>query len=182
VVGEKITRAIEKATDLKIPVIIVSASGGARMQEGTFSLMQLVKTMAVVERVKDSGLPFLSVLTDPTTGGVFASFSVVGDVNIAEPNALIRFAGDRVAGGTIGEELPAGYARAEFLLAHGFVDRVVPRARLRDEIATLLAFLPVPGAPLPAEQPAPLGLRPRLLSALSGALGGDNGTEEAPRG
>jgi acetyl-CoA carboxylase carboxyl transferase subunit beta len=183
VVGEKIARAGEAALANRIPFIIVSASGGARMQEGTFSLMQLVKTMAVVERVKDAGLPYISIMTDPTTGGVYASFAAVGDVNIAEPNALIRFAGDRVAGGTIGEELPAGYARAEFLLAHGFVDRVVPRSKLRDEIATLLAFLPVPGTSFPAEQPAPLGLSPRsFFNALTGALGGDNAAEEAPRG
>jgi acetyl-CoA carboxylase carboxyl transferase subunit beta len=194
VVGEKIARAGEAAIENRIPFIIVSASGGARMQEGTYSLMQLVKTMSVVERVKMAGLPFISVMTDPTTGGVFASFAVVGDVNLAEPNALIRFAGDRVSGGTIGEELPAGYARAEFWISHGFVDRIVPRSKLRDEIITLLGFL-VPSNAGVAAEPAPaLGFSPRnFLSALTGALGGDSSADarngeaagsrgEAPRG
>jgi acetyl-CoA carboxylase carboxyl transferase subunit beta len=109
VVGEKVTRAGEAAISERIPLLIVSSSGGARMQEGTYSLMQLVKTMSVVERAKAARVPYISVMTDPTTGGVFASFAVVGDVNLAEPNALIRFAGDRVSAGTIGEELPEGY-------------------------------------------------------------------------
>ena len=116
VVGEKVARAGEAALAERIPLIIVSSSGGARMQEGTYSLMQLVKTMSVVERVRAARVPFISVLTDPTTGGVFASFAVVGDVNIAEPNALIRFAGDRVSSGTIGEELPPGYAARRVLV------------------------------------------------------------------
>jgi acetyl-CoA carboxylase carboxyl transferase subunit beta len=194
VVGEKIARAGEAAIENRVPFIIVSASGGARMQEGTYSLMQLVKTMSVVERVKMAGLPFISVMTDPTTGGVFASFAVVGDVNIAEPNALIRFAGDRVSGGTIGEELPPGYARAEFWISHGFVDRIVPRAKLRDEIITLLSFLVPANAGAAAEPASALGFRPRnFLSALTGALSGDSSADarngeaagsrgEAPRG
>ncbi len=175
VVGEKIARAGEAALAERVPLIIVSASGGARMQEGTFSLMQLVKTMSIVERVKAARLPYISLMTDPTTGGVFASFAVVGDVNIAEPNALIRFAGDRVSSGTIGEELPAGFARAEFLLAHGFVDRIVPRSRMRDEIVNLLGFMTVPAASNSVEPPPGSGQSwPRsLLSALTGARSTD---------
>lgn len=175
VVGEKVARAGEAAIANRVPLIIVSSSGGARMQEGTFSLMQLAKTMAVVERVKDARVPYLSILTDPTTGGTFASYAAVGDVNIAEPNALIRFAGDRVSAGTIGEELPPGYVRAEWWVTHGFVDLVVPRARLREEIISILGFLPVAGGPVIGEPQALPGPRARILSALSGALGGDSG-------
>ncbi len=175
VVGEKVTRAGEAALADRVPLIIVSSSGGARMQEGTFALMQLVKTMGIVEKVKAAGVPFISILTDPTTGGVFASFAVVGDVNIAEPNALIRFAGDRVSGGTIGEELPPGYARAEFWFSHGFVDRIVTRAHLRDEIIALLGFLIATPTNGLWEPTTPTSARSRgFLSALTGALGGDN--------
>jgi acetyl-CoA carboxylase carboxyl transferase subunit beta len=175
VVGEKIARAGEAALENRIPLIIVSASGGARMQEGTYSLMQLVKTMSVVERVKAAGIPYISVMTDPTTGGTFASFAAVGDVNLTEPNALIRFAGDRVSAGTIGEELPPGYARAEFWVQHGFVDRIVHRHKLRDEIATILSFLPVQ-QPVVAEPPQPTGFSPRsIFSAITGALTGEGG-------
>jgi acetyl-CoA carboxylase carboxyl transferase subunit beta len=180
VVGEKIARAGEAAIENRVPLIIVSASGGARMQEGTYSLMQLVKTMSVVERVKAARIPYISVLSDPTTGGTFASFAAVGDVNIAEPNALIRFAGDRVSSGTIGEELPPGYARAEFWVSHGFVDRIVPRAKLRGEIATLLSFLLAPAAA--PETPQSMGFSPRsFLSALTGALTGE-GSGSLPNG
>jgi acetyl-CoA carboxylase carboxyl transferase subunit beta len=180
VVGEKIARAGEAAIENRVPLIIVSASGGARMQEGTYSLMQLAKTMSVVERVKAAGIPYISVLADPTTGGTFASFAAVGDVNIAEPNALIRFAGDRVSSGTIGEELPPGYARAEFWVSHGFVDRIVPRAKLRGEIATLLSFLLAPAAA--PETPQSTGFSPRsFLSALTGALTGE-GSGSLPNG
>ena len=194
VVGEKVARAGEAALTERIPLIIVSSSGGARMQEGTYALMQLVKTMSVVERVRAARIPFISVMADPTTGGVFASFAVVGDVNIAEPNALIRFAGDRVSAGTIGEELPAGYQRAEFWFSHGFVDRIVARSKLRDEIIALLGFFVAPAEPGPIEAAASPGFSPRsLLSALTGALSGDgNGDShngeaagsrgEAPRG
>jgi acetyl-CoA carboxylase carboxyl transferase beta subunit len=182
VVGEKIARSGEASLAERIPLIIVSSSGGARMQEGTYSLMQLAKTMGVVERVKAARIPYISVMTDPTTGGTFASFAVVGDVNLAEPNALIRFAGDRVSAGTIGEELPAGYARAEFWLSHGFVDRIVPRAKMRDEIIALLSFLnaaPTLGATEPPVPPRPRG----FLSALSEAFGVDtNGDGAAHRG
>jgi acetyl-CoA carboxylase carboxyl transferase subunit beta len=154
VVGEKVARAAEAALADGIPLVVISASGGARMQEGTLALMQLVKTIAAVEALRAAGVPYVSVLADPTTGGVFASFAALGDVNIAEPNALIGFAGARVAAGTIAEELPPGFQRAEFLFAHGFVDRVVARADLRDELAGLLDVLaPVPAPAAPAGVP-----------------------------
>jgi acetyl-CoA carboxylase carboxyl transferase subunit beta len=141
VVGEKVTLAAEHALAERIALIVVSASGGARMQEGTLALMQLAKTCAALARLADAGVPFVSILTDPTTGGVFASFAALGDVNIAEPGALIGFAGARVAAGTTGETLPEGFQRAEFLHAHGFVDLVVPRAELRDTVGGLLRYL-----------------------------------------
>ncbi len=141
VVGEKVTRAAEHALATRTPLVVVSASGGARMQEGTLSLMQLAKTVAALERLRAAGVPFLSLLSDPTTGGVCASFAVLGDVNLAEPNALIGFAGARVSAGTIAQELPPGFQRSEFLFGHGFLDRVVHRAELRSEISALLAFL-----------------------------------------
>ena len=141
VVGEKVTRAAEHALAERLPLIVVSASGGARMQEGTLALMQLAKTCAALGRLADGGVPFISVLTDPTTGGVFASFAALGDVNIAEPKALIGFAGARVAAGTIAESLPEGFQRAEFLFEHGFVDQVVPRGRLRETLIGLLRYL-----------------------------------------
>ncbi|MDL2334677.1 MAG: acetyl-CoA carboxylase, carboxyltransferase subunit beta [Chloroflexota bacterium] len=141
VVGEKVTRAAEHALDERLPLIIVASSGGARMQEGTLSLMQLAKTCAALGRLGDGGVPFISVLTDPTTGGVFASFAALGDVNIAEPKALIGFAGARVAAGTIAEELPEGFQRAEFLYDHGFADLVVPRAKLRETLLGLLRYM-----------------------------------------
>ena len=146
VVGEKVARAAEHALQERIPLVVVSASGGARMQEGTLALMQLAKTLAALERLRAGGVPFISVLSDPTTGGVFASFAAVGDVNIAEPDALIGFAGARVTAGTIAAELPPGFQRAEFLLSHGFVDRVVARQELHDELASLLRLLPPRGA------------------------------------
>jgi acetyl-CoA carboxylase carboxyl transferase subunit beta len=142
VVGEKVTRAAEYALAARSPLIIVSASGGARMQEGTLALMQLAKTMAALERLRAAGVPYISVLSDPTTGGVFASFAAVGDVNVAEPNALIGFAGSRVSAGTIAQELPDGFQRSEFLFEHGFIDRVVARAELRAELVGLLRALP----------------------------------------
>jgi acetyl-CoA carboxylase carboxyl transferase subunit beta len=141
VVGEKVTRAAEHALEERLPLIIVSASGGARMQEGTLSLMQLAKTVAALGRLGDAGVPFISILTDPTTGGVFASFSALGDVNVAEPKALIGFAGARVAAGTIAEELPEGFQRAEFLYEHGFVDMVVQRSKLREAVLGLLRYM-----------------------------------------
>ena len=141
VVGEKVARAAEGALRARVPLIIVSASGGARMQEGTLALMQLAKTMAAIERLRAACVPFVSVMSDPTTGGVFASYAAMGDVNLAEPNALIGLAGARVGAGTIGQELPPGFQRAEFLFRHGFVDRVVARPDLRAELARLLRFL-----------------------------------------
>jgi acetyl-CoA carboxylase carboxyl transferase subunit beta len=141
VVGEKVTRAAEQALAERIPLVIVSASGGARMQEGTLALMQLAKTCAALERLRAAGVPYLSIMSDPTTGGVFASYAVLGDVNLAEPNALIGFAGARVTAGTIAQELPAGFQRSEFLYDHGFVDRVVHRRDLRHEVAMLLRYL-----------------------------------------
>ena len=141
VVGEKATRAAEAALKERVPYIAISASGGARMQEGTLALMQLVKTCAAVGRLAHAGVPYISIMSDPTTGGVFASFAALGDVNIAEPNALIGFAGARVAAGTTGEELPEGFQRSEFLFRHGLIDRIIPRAELREELAVMLRYL-----------------------------------------
>jgi acetyl-CoA carboxylase carboxyl transferase subunit beta len=138
VVGEKIARMIERAVDRKAPVIIVSASGGARMQEGIFSLMQLAKTAAALQRLAEEGLPFISVLTHPTTGGVTASYAMLGDVNLAEPGALIGFAGPRVIKETIRQDLPDGFQTSEFLLEHGMVDVIVPRGELKQTITVLL--------------------------------------------
>jgi acetyl-CoA carboxylase carboxyl transferase subunit beta len=169
VVGEKVTRAAEHALVHRLPLIVVSASGGARMQEGTLALMQLAKTVAALERLRAAGVPFISVLSDPTTGGVFASFAALGDINVAEPNALIGFAGARVTSGTIAQELPAGFQRSEFLFAHGFLDRVVHRAELRSELSMLLSYLvPAAGRNGTGDEPEPLGLPSfRPLSFLS---------------
>jgi acetyl-CoA carboxylase carboxyl transferase subunit beta len=159
VVGEKVTRAAEHALARRLPLVIVSASGGARMQEGTLSLMQLAKTVGALERLRAGGVPFVSILTDPTTGGVFASYAAIGDVNIAEPNALIGFAGARVSAGTIAQELPAGFQRSEFLYEHGFLDRVVHRSALRDEVASVLRYLvPRPGADAAGDAGEPMAL------------------------
>lgn len=138
VVGEKITRAIERATSYEIPIIIFCCSGGARMQEGMVSLMQMAKTSAALRRHDEAGLLYISVLTDPTTGGVTASFAMLGDIILAEPKALIGFAGPRVIEQTIGQKLPEGFQRAEFLLEHGFVDKIVERKNLRYTLTTLL--------------------------------------------
>ncbi len=140
VVGETITRSIELATDRDLPLVIVSCSGGARMQEGALSLMQMAKTSAALARLDDAGGLFISVLTDPTTGGVTASFAMLGDVILAEPGALIGFAGPRVIKQTIREDLPEGFQRAEQLLEIGMVDRVVPRHELRNEIARIIDY------------------------------------------
>ncbi len=140
VVGEKLTRAIELAIDKQLPVIIVSASGGARMQEGILSLMQMAKTAMALERLGQQGLPYLSVLTDPTTGGVTASFAMLGDVILAEPRALIGFAGPRVIAETIRQPLPEGFQRSEFLLEHGQLDLIVERRDLKETLRRLLAF------------------------------------------
>ncbi len=141
VVGEKLTRMIEAAIKEKLPVMIVSASGGARMQEGIFSLMQMAKISAALARLGQARLPYISMLTDPTTGGVAASFAMLGDIIIAEPKALIGFAGPRVIEQTIKQKLPEGFQRSEFLLEHGMIDRIVPRGQLREEIAQILRNL-----------------------------------------
>jgi len=142
VVGEKVTRAFERALDEKIPVIVVSCSGGARMQEGVLSLMQMMKTSSSIGRLDQAGIPYISVITDPTTGGTTASYAMLGDINIAEPNALIGFAGPRVIEQTIKEKLPKGFQRAEFLLEHGMLDDVVERKNLRSYlICALRVFL-----------------------------------------
>ena len=138
VVGEKIARMIERAVDREAPVIIVSASGGARMQEGIFSLMQLAKTAAALQRRAEHGLPYISLLTHPTTGGVTASYAMLGDVNLAEPGALIGFAGPRVIKETIRQDLPDGFQTSEFLLEHGMVDTIIPRGELKESITVLL--------------------------------------------
>ncbi|WP_415910825.1 acetyl-CoA carboxylase, carboxyltransferase subunit beta [Oleiharenicola sp. Vm1] len=140
-VGEKITRAIERALKQKCPCIIVSSSGGARMQEGIYSLMQMAKTSAALGRLAEAKLPFISVLTHPTTGGVTASFATLGDVIIAEPGALIGFAGARVIKETTKQTLPPGFQTAEFLLKHGLVDQIVPRTEMRDRLRDLLQVL-----------------------------------------
>lgn len=139
-VGEKITRGIERAVEKKTPVIIISCSGGARMQEGVLSLMQMAKASAALAKLSNARLPYISILADPTTGGVTASFAMLGDINIAEPGALIGFAGPRVIEQTIKQKLPEGFQRAEFLLEHGMVDMVVNRKKLRPTLETILAF------------------------------------------
>lgn len=140
VVGEKITRAIERALTERTPVIIISASGGARMQEGAISLMQLAKLSAALMQLDEAGLPYISVLTDPTTGGVTASFAMLGDLNIAEPGALIGFAGPRVIEQTIRQKLPDGFQRSEFLVEHGFLDAIVKRHEMKAYISDALGF------------------------------------------
>ncbi|MEE2775461.1 MAG: acetyl-CoA carboxylase, carboxyltransferase subunit beta [Acidobacteriota bacterium] len=140
-VGEKITRAVERAIDRRWPLVIVSASGGARMQEGALSLMQMAKVSAALSRLRDARLPYLSVLTDPTTAGVMASFAMLGDVNIAEPDALIGFTGQRVIEQTIGETLPEGFQRSEFVRDKGFLDVVVSRHELRATLGRCLRHL-----------------------------------------
>ena len=141
VVGEKITSAVERAIDKKEPLIIVSCSGGARMQEGIFSLMQMAKISAALAKLAECRLPFISVLTDPTTGGVTASYAMLGDLNISEPKALVAFAGPRVIQQTIRQTRPEGFQRAEFLVEHGMVDRVVPRAELPEVLGALMSML-----------------------------------------
>lgn len=141
VVGEKVTRAFELGFERRCPVIVFSASGGARMQEGILSLMQMAKTSAAIARFRDVGQPYVSILTDPTTGGVAASFSMLGDLIIAEPNALVGFAGPRVIEQTIRQKLPEGFQRSEFLLEHGVIDQIVPRHEIRERVAQLVDLL-----------------------------------------
>ncbi len=150
VVGERFARAARHATDNDLPMIAFSASGGARMQEALFSLLQMAKTAAALANLGAKGLPYISVLTDPTTGGVSASLAMLGDVNIAEPNALIGFAGPRVIEQTVHERLPEGFQRSEFLLDHGAIDMIVDRRKLRDEIGELLAKFQGLPSPVPA--------------------------------
>ena len=144
VIGEKITRAAEEALRERLSLIIFCASGGARMQEGILSLMQMAKTSAAIARLKNAGLPYISVLTDPTMGGVTASFAMLGDVIIAEPRALIGFAGPRVIKETIQQKLPEGFQRAEYLLEHGMIDMIVERKKLRQTLSDLLSMLSPP--------------------------------------
>ena len=140
VVGEKITYSIEKAIEKRLPIIIFSVSGGARMQEGIMSLMQMAKTTAALSKLDEAGLLYISVLTDPTYGGVTASFASLGDIVLAEPKAMIGFAGPRVIQQTIGEELPDGFQTAEFLLEHGFIDKIVERKDLKNTLSKLIKF------------------------------------------
>jgi acetyl-CoA carboxylase carboxyl transferase subunit beta len=147
VAGEKITRAIERATRERIPIIVVCASGGARMQEGILSLMQMAKTSAALERHKAAGLPYLSILTNPTMAGVMASFAALGDVILAEPGALIGFAGPRVIKDATNRDLPEGFQTSEFLLDHGLIDQVVPRPQMRGRVESLLTALYRPPSP-----------------------------------
>jgi acetyl-CoA carboxylase carboxyl transferase subunit beta len=176
VVGEKVTRAAEDALSERMPLLVVSASGGARMQEGTLALMQLARTCAALARLADAGVPFISLMTDPTTGGVFASFAALGDVNLAEPGALIGFAGSRVSAGTTGETLPEGFQRAEFLFRHGFVDRVVARDELRHELTLLLRYLtPLERRTFPIAEATVAGEPPELVAANGRIKGRANG-------
>lgn len=153
VVGEKFARAGEAALAARCPFVCFSATGGARMQEGLFSLMQMAKTSAVLGRLRSAGLPFVSVLTHPTTGGVSASLGMLGDINVAEPKALIGFAGPRVIEQTVRETLPEGFQRSEFLLAHGAVDMIVDRRQMRSKLAAVLALMMRQPAPPPEGDP-----------------------------
>ena len=140
VVGEKIARSIDFCIKTRSPLLIISKSGGARMMEAAFSLMQMAKTSAKLSQLAQHGLPYISLLTDPTTGGVTASYAMLGDLNIAEPGALIGFAGPRVVKETIGKDLPKGFQTAEFVLEHGFLDKIIPRTELKEKLAQLLQF------------------------------------------
>ncbi len=185
VVGEKVARCLEAALVERIPAVVVSASGGARMQEGTLSLLQLAKTTAPLTRLDAAGVPFISILTDPTTGGVLASFASLGDVIIAEPKALIGFAGARVASGTVGEDLPEGFQSAEFVHEHGLIDAIVPRAELRAALSRILKLLP----PAPVEDGwqtdddrrwGPIGVLSGLAEKLGGAVSESVGLDIEP--
>jgi acetyl-CoA carboxylase carboxyl transferase subunit beta len=141
VVGERFARAVDKALELKSPLVCFTATGGARMQESLFSLMQMAKTSAALGKLREAGLPYISVMTHPTTGGVSASLAMLGDINLAEPEALIGFAGPRVIEQTVRETLPEGFQRSEFLLAHGAIDQIVDRRQLRERLGHLFALL-----------------------------------------
>ena len=185
-VGNAIIAAAERAVELKRPLVLFSAAGGARMQEGILSLMQMPRTTVAVQMLKEAGLPYIVVLTHPTTGGVTASYAMLGDVQIAEPNALICFAGPRVIEQTIREKLPEGFQRAEYLLDHGMLDRVTPRGKIKEELVTIIRMLmraepairgdlPAPAAPgtsgttaAPGASGAPAGSGPKAGKAASG--------------
>ena len=171
VVGERFTLAAERALELRCPFVCFSASGGARMQESLFSLMQMAKTSAALGRLRAAGLPYISVLTHPTTGGVSASFAMLGDLNIAEPDALIGFAGPRVIEQTVREKLPEGFQRSEFLLEHGTVDQIVDRREMRERLAHLLAMMmnvsPGPGRPARRRREPPATSAPTASAAGS---------------
>jgi acetyl-CoA carboxylase carboxyl transferase subunit beta len=154
-VGNAIIAAAERAVALERPLVLFSAAGGARMQEGILSLMQMPRTTVAVQMLKEAGLPYIVVLTHPTTGGVTASYAMLGDVQIAEPNALICFAGPRVIEQTIREKLPEGFQRAEYLLDHGMLDRVTPRTQLRDELITIIRMLTNQPPAVKGDLPAP---------------------------
>ena len=154
-VGNAIIAAATRATERKLPLILFSAAGGARMQEGILSLMQMPRTTVAVEMLKEAGLPYIVVLTHPTTGGVTASYAMLGDVQIAEPGALICFAGPRVIEQTIREKLPEGFQRAEYLLDHGMLDRVTPRGEMRDELISIVRMLTKQSPPVKGDLPAP---------------------------
>jgi acetyl-CoA carboxylase carboxyl transferase subunit beta len=165
VVGEKVTRVFERALERRMPAIVFSASGGARMQEGILSLMQMAKTSAARSKLREANLPYISVLLHPTTGGVAASFAFLGDLILAEPKALIGFAGPRVIQQTIGQELPEGFQRSEFLLEHGMIDRIVSRLEMRDQLGLLMRLLGF-GEDIPrANQTMTTGVIPRDVGA-----------------
>jgi acetyl-CoA carboxylase carboxyl transferase subunit beta len=155
VVGERFVRAVNKAMDMNAPLVCFSASGGARMQESLFSLMQMAKTSAALGRMRDCGLPFVSVMTDPTMGGVSASLAMLGDLNVAEPGALIGFAGPRVIEQTVRETLPEGFQRSEFLLEHGVLDLILDRRQMRDRLASILAMMTQHLVPASSPEPVP---------------------------
>ena len=159
-VGNAIIAAAERAVDIKAPLVIFAAAGGARMQEGILSLMQMPRTTVAVEMVREAGLPYIVVLTNPTTGGVTASYAMLGDIHLAEPGALICFAGPRVIEQTIREQLPEGFQRAEYLEDHGMIDRVVERHKIRDELAVLTRLLMKQPAPIMGDLPTPQKVEP----------------------
>ena len=160
VVGEKVTRAAERALEEKIPLIVISCSGGARMQEGSLSLMQMAKISATLARLDEEHVPYISIITDPTTGGVTASYAMLGDINIAEPKALIGFAGPRVIEQTIRETLPEGFQRSEFLLEHGMLDFVVERSKMRELLIQCLRFMVNPEVLSPSPAPETPAIAP----------------------
>ncbi|MBU2705271.1 acetyl-CoA carboxylase carboxyltransferase subunit beta [Zooshikella marina] len=177
VVGEKFVRAVNTCLEHRLPLVCFAASGGARMQEALFSLMQMAKTSAALEKMKEAGLPFISVLTDPVYGGVSASLAMLGDINIAEPNALIGFAGPRVIEQTVREKLPEGFQRSEFLLEHGAIDMIVPRAELRDRISGIISKLVYADQPKVAEDQSSLLATDDQVAADESPAAGELETE-----